>query len=1182
MAEKKITDLTNISEIDGALDVMAIVHVSTDETMNISPDQIFNKYASSTAEAEAGTLSTKNITPAGLEIVRQIISPGMVIKPSYLDNGDNTITIGSGAYNLNVSADGNGAIHKYVIAGNTFTVPEHQSSYIVSNYNDGTPVIQLITDYSLIDSNTILPIFTLYRQGTSIDLLEWDELGINLSTKCVNRFMQVDNIGRESGLVLTYEATRKFVISEGVVWYGTKQYELDEFTIDGTNCTLREWTYTTAGGWASRIVTQYDNTYYQGTSAPVLLDTDSYGIIWIYKKISTYDPLGNVAGYIFGKAQYDKLADAQNALKPTNSEVPQIFVDFGVLVGRIIFEASIDVPIETSSSFSVELPNGMPNHEDLLNLQGGTSSQYYHLTKTQHDTLTDGSNSDSLHTHSILNSLQLGKDGTSGQLRLFSEQGTTDYTATIHPNSAMTENASFYLPSAKPASTYHLTMTSGGVMGYDTTEYVATSGDQTIAGVKTFSSFPVTPSSSPSSNYQIANKAYVDLMSAGLVPKDSCKVSTTTALSACTYSGTPNFTLTGDSNGALGTIDDITLSVGNRILVKNQSTQSTNGIYTVTQLGDSTSVFILTRATDYDTTTEVKNGTFCYIEDGTTNKAYQFVQTYNTPTLDTDPLTFTALYAPILDTLDSVTDRGATTTNAITLGGLTNTSALYESGIKIITYSDTPYTIASADTYIHCNASSGAINVILPAATGSGRILHITKRDSSSNIITITADTSGTADLINGVATKALENQYDTINIQDYTANSWANIAKSPDMDTNTYRVSAGGRADFKSITDCLTHLATLTQTEGIRIVVDGGIYSIDSTISVNLTMPIKIEGTGEANTILTATSSLIGSNMFELTTQCDIEKVGFDGTVSGWIDGTNASFIKVIGNTLFCQFKGFIMDTCKKGIEVTGTSKIYTLDYIIRNSTVAGIELNAAGIAGLDSEIGNLESNAIGLHFLQSTACDIYLNSIRFVNATGNIAITYVPATLTYTNFNISCCEWNRVGTFLSGFDFTNSRDANIIVKNTAGVESKNPLAKINVVGNTTATTISTSNTWTLVTYTNTSYYNCKFTISSNRMTYQSDYINDLEMWISGSIYVSTAGTKTIQLAIIKNGTNTTQYGTQSVTLDTNGRKFNFSLNVYLQSVTKNDYFELYASNTSNTDDPVISDLTWLTKATA
>jgi len=40
--------------------------------------------------------------------------------------------------------------------------------------------------------------------------------------------------------------------------------------------------------------------------------------------------------------------------------------------------------------------------------------------------------------------------------------------------------------------------------------HVDTSGDETISGVKTFSSFPVTPSSAPTTDYQTANKKYVD------------------------------------------------------------------------------------------------------------------------------------------------------------------------------------------------------------------------------------------------------------------------------------------------------------------------------------------------------------------------------------------------------------------------------------------------------------------------------------------------------------------------------------------------------------------------------------------------------------------------------------------------------------------------------------------------
>jgi len=45
--------------------------------------------------------------------------------------------------------------------------------------------------------------------------------------------------------------------------------------------------------------------------------------------------------------------------------------------------------------------------------------------------------------------------------------------------------------------------------------YVALTGNQTVAGVKTFSSFPVTPSAAPTTDYEVANKKYVDDTSGG-------------------------------------------------------------------------------------------------------------------------------------------------------------------------------------------------------------------------------------------------------------------------------------------------------------------------------------------------------------------------------------------------------------------------------------------------------------------------------------------------------------------------------------------------------------------------------------------------------------------------------------------------------------------------------------------
>ena len=50
------------------------------------------------------------------------------------------------------------------------------------------------------------------------------------------------------------------------------------------------------------------------------------------------------------------------------------------------------------------------DHNELSGLDGGTANQYYHFTQTQHDTLTDGSNADGLHTHAGTGGVSIHND----------------------------------------------------------------------------------------------------------------------------------------------------------------------------------------------------------------------------------------------------------------------------------------------------------------------------------------------------------------------------------------------------------------------------------------------------------------------------------------------------------------------------------------------------------------------------------------------------------------------------------------------------------------------------------------------------------------------------------------------------------------------------------------------------
>jgi hypothetical protein len=89
-------------------------------------------------------------------------------------------------------------------------------------------------------------------------------------------------------------------------------------------------------------------------------------------------------------------------------------------------------------------------------------------------------------------------------------------------------------------------------------------------------------------------------------------LASTGPLPACTYNNGPTSngvgaTLTGNANGLL-TVDGVSAAVGLRILVKDQANPVHNGIYVATAAGDSTHPFILTRAVDYDDSTDIAEG----------------------------------------------------------------------------------------------------------------------------------------------------------------------------------------------------------------------------------------------------------------------------------------------------------------------------------------------------------------------------------------------------------------------------------------------------------------------------------------------------------------------------------------------------------------------------------------------
>lgn len=136
-------------------------------------------------------------------------------------------------------------------------------------------------------------------------------------------------------------------------------------------------------------------------------------------------------------------------------------------------------------------------------------------------------------------------------------------------------------------------------------------------------------STTPFNPTDLVNKQYVDLVAAGLKFHQACNYATTAPLSASYDNGTSGVGATLIGTTATFSVDGGTPPVGNRILVHNQSNAAQNGVYTVTTTG-TTAAWVLTRATDYDTSgvlpNQINQGDFIFIISGDRYGSSSWVQ----------------------------------------------------------------------------------------------------------------------------------------------------------------------------------------------------------------------------------------------------------------------------------------------------------------------------------------------------------------------------------------------------------------------------------------------------------------------------------------------------------------------------------------------------------------------------
>jgi hypothetical protein len=532
----------------------------------------------------------------------------------------------------------------------------------------------------------------------------------------------------------------------------------------------------------------------------------------------------------------------------------------------------------------------------------------------------------------------------------------------------------------------------GTVSGLTLTGTVTTSGNLTLGGAITgfatsgantnLTSVALTTgtvSTAPSSSTDIVNKSYADSIASGVNFHSACNYATTAALAANTYnngSSGVGATLTAVAVGTL-TIDGYTLvigDVGKRLLIKNEVTQANNGVYTLTQAGTAVLPYILTRATDYDTsgsgTNEVDQGDMMLVLSGTTNGNTSWVQQTALPiTIGTTALVFLQFAA--IQTYTAGTGLSLSTNQfSITNVGTANT---YGSATQ------TPVLTTNAQGQV-TSVTNTTITPAIGSVTGLGTgVATFLATPTSANLATAVTDETGSGALVFATSPTLVTPILGTPQSGNFSTGTFT----WPTFNQNTTGTAANITASSNSTLTTLSALSlpgsqvsgnisgNSANVTGTVAIANGGTGQTTASAGFNALSPIT--STGDliiGNGVNSATRLAIGTNGYVLTSNGTTATwsastggvTSFQTSLSGLTPSTATTGAVTLAGTLGLASGGSGQTTAQAAMNVFAGA-VTSGSYLRGNGTnVVMSTIQAADVPTLNQNTTGTASNVTGV----------------------------------------------------------------------------------------------------------------------------------------------------------------------------------------------------------------------------
>jgi hypothetical protein len=516
-----------------------------------------------------------------------------------------------------------------------------------------------------------------------------------------------------------------------------------------------------------------------------------------------------------------------------------------------------------------------------------------------------------------------------------------------------------------------------------------------------------TISATPVSANDLVNKTYVDtIVASGVHFHDPVRVESPINLNATYNNGTAGVgaTLTNAGTQAALVVDGITLSVADRVLVYQQTTQTQNGVYVVTNVGSGSTNWVLTRSDDtntygVDSPNALSEGSTFFVSQGNTGAGETYTcNTTGVITFGTTNITFAQISSAQIYSAGT----GLTLTNTTFSLSNTGTAGTYGSASNVPVFTTNAQGQVTSVTNTAIAIAAGAVSGLAASAT--------TDTTNASNITSGTLPTgrlTGSYTGITGVGTLAAGTWNGSTIAANYGGTGYASYAVGDILYANT-----------------TTSFAKLADVAVGNALISGGVGAAPSWGKIGLathisgTLPIANGGTGltttPANGVIdigngtgfTRTTLTAGSNVSITNGSGSITIAATSsGTVSSVASGNGMDFTTITSTGTVTMGTPSTLSAATTN-SLTPTSHTHAITTASANTASTIVARDASGNFSAGTITASLSGNATTATTLATART---INGVSF-NGSANITVT-ANTTNTLTR-----------GTYLTGDNFNGS----------------------------------------------------------------------------------------------------------------------------------------------------------------